>query len=170
MRPLVRSCTWSPDRNSMRPRKSATRCQVTTHNAVQLPYAIRVGYEITIPSCFIGIPWFSGPLCAPPFWGRGSGGTPPWETYPLAESLPPVPGWRAATRPTTVGGNSAGLCMRPVGACIPPPTSSWPHPSLTVPSHPSTTIMVWHHRYNPPSNFSPWLWWNPDRRKISVPT
>ena len=57
MWPLIRSFAWSPDQKSMRPRRSATRCQVITHNAVKLPCDIKVGYGINTFACLIGYPF-----------------------------------------------------------------------------------------------------------------
>ena len=54
MLPLIRSFACSPDRKSMRPRRSVMKCQVTTHNAVQLPCDIRVRYGINTFACLIG--------------------------------------------------------------------------------------------------------------------
>ena len=50
----LRSWQCYPDWNSKRLRRAATRCTVTTHDSIQLPWEFLVGYRMSRLACFTG--------------------------------------------------------------------------------------------------------------------
>ena len=100
----VRSCVWSPERNSTRPRRAATRCPVTTHDAVQLPFAIWAGSGIASPACLTGNPVIvqSG-MCFVAPWKR-SGRNPSQSAFST--------GWKSSPSPLVARCTKAHSCWR----------------------------------------------------------
>ena len=86
--------------------------------------------------------WFPGRECVPPIQGRRLVGTPLRGTYTLSWNNLPLPGWHAAKSSTPVGGTSAGPCMRPAGACVPPLPFLWILLPSHAPSPPATPLGV----------------------------
>ena len=81
----------SPVRNSVPSHRSATRCLVTTNNAVQLRWAVCVGSGISIPAYLIGNPVIFRPSMASIPLRKISVGNSSWSTVSA--------GWKYSLRP-----------------------------------------------------------------------